>query len=69
MNLQDTLNMHRDINNTLIRAGSCEIKQIIDALEIAVSALEFECDNRCAEQNPCNAKESIEQIKTKLGCV
>lgn len=24
-----------------------------------VEALEFECGNRCAEQNPCNAKEAL----------
>lgn len=27
-----------------------------------VEALEFECGNRCAEQNPCNAKEALKEI-------
>ena len=33
-----------------------------EALLIAVEALKFECGNRCAEQNPCNAKEALTEI-------
>ena len=30
-------------------------------------ALKFECGDRCAQQNPCNAKEVIEEFKRKHG--
>jgi hypothetical protein len=30
-------------------------------------ALEFECGNRCAEQNPCNAKEVLRESKERIG--
>lgn len=36
-------------------------------LNLAVAALEFECGNRCAEQNPCNAKDALEKIKKARG--
>ena len=35
-------------------------------LEMACEALEFECGNRCAHQNLCNARETLEAIKAKL---
>ena len=38
--------------------------ELATKLEIAVRALEFECGNRCAHQNPCNAREALERIKT-----
>jgi hypothetical protein len=28
-----------------------------------VEALEFECSNRCAQQNPCNAREMVEAYR------
>lgn len=31
----------------------------------AVEALKFECGNRCAEQNPCNAKETLAELGEK----
>jgi hypothetical protein len=37
-----------------------------DKLEIAIEALKFECNNRCANENPCNAKETLEKINEKL---
>ena len=35
-------------------------------LEMACEALQFECGNRCAHQNPCNAMEALEAIKVEL---
>ena len=32
-------------------------------LKLAVKGLEFECGNRCAEQNPCNAKETLKKLR------
>lgn len=32
-------------------------------LKVAIKALEFECGNRCANQNPCNARETLNKIK------
>ena len=37
-------------------------KQLELKLDIAIKALEFECGNRCANQNPCNAREALEKI-------
>jgi hypothetical protein len=80
MNLQDKLEELREFDYTFAdgdttfsssnyQALFIHYQVLIDALEIAVSALQFECGNRCAEQNPCNAKDAIQQIKIKLGCV
>lgn len=32
-------------------------------LKLAVKGLEFECGNICAEQNPCNAKETLKKLR------
>ena len=32
-----------------------------------IEALEFECGNRCAHQNPCSAREALEKFKKGLG--
>ncbi len=40
--------------------------RLIQALEVADAALEFECGNRCAEQNPCNAKDARAEIERIL---
>jgi hypothetical protein len=68
MNLQDKLKELKSLNVVEDPAVD-KLNSVIDAFKIAVDALQFECGNRCAEQNPCNAKENIEQIKIKLGCV
>lgn len=41
--------------------------ELKEKLKIATEALEFECGNRCAHQNPCNARESLEKIKKEIG--
>ena len=40
-----------------------KIKILEAKLAIAREALEFECGNECAIQNPCNAREALEKIK------
>ena len=39
-----------------------EIAELKRRLKIAVEALGFECGNRCAHQNPCNAREALASI-------
>lgn len=39
-----------------------DLRDLSAALDVALEALEFECGNRCAEQNPCNAKEARARI-------
>lgn len=44
---------------------------LIDVLIEQQAALEFECGNRCAQQNPCNAREALAATAEKLkalGC-
>ena len=38
-----------------------EYEKLRMAAKALEDALEFECGNRCAHQNPCNAKEALEQ--------
>ena len=38
-------------------------KAAMKEAEVLVEALEFECDNRCSDLNPCNAKEVIKKFK------
>ena len=46
-----------------IKVISYEVyEQVKHKLDIAIKALEFECGNRCAHQNPCNAREALEKI-------
>lgn len=40
-----------------------QIESLRVKLDLAVEALEFECGNRCAHQNPCNAKDALAKIK------
>ena len=44
-----------------------EVYADLDALgekfDIATEALTFECGNRCAGQNPCNAREALRKIE------
>lgn len=37
--------------------------ELDEKLKVAIEALEFECGNRCANQNPCNAREALEKLK------
>lgn len=39
-----------------------ELEAMKDKLLIAIDALKFECGDRCAEQNPCNAKEVLKTL-------
>jgi len=39
------------------------VNELCDAVLEMAEALKFECGGRCAEQNPCNAKE----VLTKFG--
>lgn len=34
----------------------------IELLWPVIEALQFECGNRCADQNPCNAKETLNAL-------
>jgi hypothetical protein len=40
--------------------------QALELLFPLVEALKFECGNRCAEQNPCNAKEALAELEKKV---
>ena len=57
------------LENELIRLKELMDKCLVESiktnknLEIAIEALEFECGNRCAHQNPCNAREALTKIK------
>lgn len=46
------------------RASYDNLKAI--AVELA-KALEFECGNRCAHQNPCNAKDALATARKLMG--
>jgi hypothetical protein len=37
-------------------------RQLEAKLKVAIEALKSICDNRCAHQNPCEAKEALEKI-------
>lgn len=39
---------------------------LIPLLMKACEALQFECGNRCAHQNPCNAKEVLAEIESEV---
>lgn len=42
-------------------------KLAVDELVVPLrDALEFECGDRCAFQNPCNAKKTIQALEEKL---
>jgi len=56
------IEMQREVNRKL----SVEITKIKEVNKELVEALEFECGNRCAEQNPCNAKEVLALIKGRM---
>ena len=36
-------------------------------LKELLAGLKFECGNRCADQNPCNAKETITKWRSFIG--
>lgn len=44
-----------------------ELTETNALLDKLASALEFECGNRCAHQNPCNAREALESYKAWKG--
>lgn len=46
-----------------IAASRTALPTLIAQLEVAIKALEFECGNRCAAQNPCNAREALAEIE------
>lgn len=39
-----------------------QVKQLLTNYKKVVDALKFECGNRCADQNPCNAKETLREL-------
>lgn len=42
------------------------IEVLAENNEKLVEALKFECGNRCAHQNPCNAKESLADHQARM---
>ena len=51
-------------NQTYIRL-TAELTDLKAKYQKAIEALKFECGNRCAEQNPCNAKETLAELGEK----
>ncbi len=45
---------------------TADLKLAVEVIEVLIESLKFECGNRCAEQNPCNAKVSIRMIDALL---
>jgi len=53
-----------DISRISFKQGAALPSEL---LLLALEALAFECGNRCAiGLNPCNARDTIEQIRTRL---
>lgn len=44
-----------------------KIQALQAEIEILRRGLEFECGNRCAQQNPCNAKETLAEADQVRG--
>ncbi len=44
-----------------IKNNIAEITKLRKQVKDYEQALEFECGNRCAEQNPCNAREALKK--------
>lgn len=55
-------------NSKFACAAANNWNNILEALEIACEALEFECGGRCNyEYNPCASRVAINQIREKMG--
>jgi hypothetical protein len=52
------VNKPRDVERHLLR----QVAELQAKLEIARDALKSICDNRCAHQNPCEAREALQKI-------
>lgn len=48
-------------NAELIAHAPTDLAWLVERVRELEGALEFECGNRCAEQNPCNAKETLKR--------
>lgn len=56
--------LYNKIDSTISKSAYDSLME--DAKKL-VEALKFECGDRCAQQNPCNAKDAIEEFKRKHG--
>lgn len=68
MNLQDKLKeiAERGYGEEIHCRCGVDVPILLRVIETMSEALEFECDNRCADQNPCNAKDALEQAAKVL---
>ncbi len=51
------------LGNTRTRT---DLTLAVEVIEVLVEALKFECGNRCAVQNPCNARDALAEIDELL---
>ncbi len=49
-----------------IASAPTDLALAVDVIGVLVEALKFECGNRCAEQNPCNARDVLAMIDALL---
>lgn len=42
------------------------VAQLAEIIEEMETALKFECGNRCAYQNPCNARDALAAVEDRI---
>ena len=47
----------------IIEIAINNLPKLLEAVKVMMEGLQFECGNRCAHQNPCNAKETLDQVE------
>lgn len=55
--------VHHVISYAAFEQCQAENEKLKKQLAAAVGALKSICDNRCAEQNPCESKDALKQIE------